>query len=100
MEFMHEEERITCQNHFRRLVQKAAVTSCKPNIAQSVSLVALSSSCTVHIHRNIDLLFQQSRCESVAEGGQVPLPYNRAERTKAFKTFPGVLRDTCFDVST
>ena len=36
MEFMHEEERATCPNHLKRLVQRAAVTSCTPNIAQSV----------------------------------------------------------------
>ena len=37
MEFMHKEERVTCPNHLKRLVGRAAVTSCTPNIAQSVS---------------------------------------------------------------
>ena len=36
MEFMHEEERTTCPYHLKRLVRRAAVTSCTPNIAQSV----------------------------------------------------------------
>ena len=37
MEFMHEEERATCPYHLKRLVRRAAVTSCTPNIAQSES---------------------------------------------------------------
>ena len=98
MEFMHEEERATCQYHLKRLVRRAAVTSCTPNIAQSVSADTLSSSLTPHIQRTIDLLFWRSRCKSGAVGAQVSLPCNRAERTQALKTFPQVLRDTCLDV--
>ena len=37
MEFVHE-ERATRSNHLRCLVQRAAVTSCMPNIAQSESV--------------------------------------------------------------
>ena len=37
IEFIHEEERATCQYHLKRLVGRAAVTSCTPNIAQSES---------------------------------------------------------------
>ena len=37
MEFMHEEERATCPYHLKHIVRRAAVTSCTPNIAQSVS---------------------------------------------------------------
>ena len=33
--FMHEEERTTCPYHLKRLVRRASVTSCTPNIAQS-----------------------------------------------------------------
>ena len=44
MELMHEEERATCPYHLKRLVRRAAVTSCTPNIAQSVSADTLSSS--------------------------------------------------------
>ena len=48
MEFMHEEERATCPYHLKRLVRRAAVTSCTPNIAQSVS-ADTSSSSLVHV---------------------------------------------------
>ena len=44
MKFMHEEERATCPNHLKRLVRRADVASCTPNIAQSVSADTLSSS--------------------------------------------------------
>ena len=44
MEFMHEEERATYPYHLKRLVRRAAVTSCTPNIAQSVSADTSSSS--------------------------------------------------------
>ena len=90
IEFMHEVERATCLYHLKRLAQRAAVTSCTPNIAQSVSTDTSSSSLTPHI--------QRSRCKSGAVGAQVSLPCNRAERTQALKTFPQVLRDTCLDV--
>ena len=96
MEFMHEEERATCPYHLKRLVRGAAVTSCTPNIAQSESEDTSSSSLTPHIQRTIDLSFRRSRCKSGAVGAQVSLPCTRAERTQALKTFPRVLRDTCF----
>ena len=96
MESMHEEERATCPYHLKRLVRRAAVTSCTPNIAQSVSSDTLSSSLTPHIQ--IDLSFRRSRCKSGTVGVQVSLPCNRAERTQALKTVPWVLRDTCLDV--
>ena len=48
MEFMHEEERATCPYHLKRLVRRAAVTSCTPNIAQSESEDTSSSSLTPH----------------------------------------------------
>ena len=98
MEFMHEEERATCPNHLKRLVQRAPVTFCTSNIAQSVSADTSSSSLTQQIQRTIDLSFQRSRCKSGAVGVQVSLPCYRAERTQALKTFPRVLRDTCLDV--
>ena len=95
MEFMHEEERATCQYHLKRLVRRAAVISC---IAQSVSTDTSSTSLTPQIQRTIDLSFRQSRCKSGAVGAQVSLSCNRAERTQALKTFRRVLRDTCLDV--
>ena len=98
MEFLHEEERATCQNHLKRIVWRAAVTSCTPNIAQNVSAGTSSSSLTRQIQRNIDLSFRQSCCKSGAVGAQVSLSCNRAERTQALKTFQRVLRDTCLDV--
>ena len=98
MEFMHEEECATCPYHLERLVQRAAVTSCTPYIAQSVSGDTSSSSLTPHIHRTIDLSFRRSRCKFGAVGAQVSLPCNRVERTQTLKTFPRVLRDTCLDV--
>ena len=98
MEFMHEEERATCPYHLKRLVRRAAVTSCTPNIAQSESEGTSSSSLTPNIKRTIDLSFRQSRCKSGTVGAQVSLPCNRAERTQALWTFPPVLRDTCLDV--
>ena len=98
MEFMHEEEHATCPYHLKRLVRRAAVTSCTLNIAQSVSVDTSSSSLTPQIQRTIDLSFQQSRCKSGAVGAQISLPCNRAERTQALKTFLRVLRDTCSDV--
>ena len=94
MEFMHEEERATCPYHLKRLVRRAAVTSCTPYIAQSVSADTSSSSLTLHIHLTIDLSFQRTRCKSGAVGAQVSLPCYRAERTQTLKTFPRVLRDT------
>ena len=60
MEFMHEEERATSANHLKRLVQRAAVTSCTPNIAQSVSADTSSSSLTLQIQRTIDLSFREA----------------------------------------
>ena len=98
MEFMHEEEHAMCPNHLKRLLWRADVTSCTPNIAQSVSADTSSSSLTPQIQRTINLSFQQSRCKSGAVGAQVSLPCNRAEHTQALKTFPRVLRDTCLDV--
>ena len=98
MEFMHEEERAICPYHLKSLVRRAAVTSCTPNIAQSVSADTSSSSLTLHIQQTIDLSFRRSRCKSGAVGAQVSLPCNRTERTQALKTFPRVLRDTCLDV--
>ena len=98
MEFMHEEERATCPYHLKRLVRRAAVTSCTPNIAQSVLADTSSSSLTPHIQRTIDLSFRQSHCKSGAVVAQVSLPCSRAERTQELKTFPRVLRDTCLDV--
>ena len=98
MEFVHEEERATCPYHLKRLVRRAAVTSCTPNIAQSVSLDTSSSSLTPHIQLTIDLSFRRSRCKSGAVGAQVLLPCNRAECTQALKTFPLALMDTCLDV--
>ena len=98
MEFMHEEERATCPYHLKRLVRRAAVTSCTPNIAQSVSADTSSPSLTPQIQWAIDLSFKQSRCKSGPAGAQVSLPCNSAERTQALKTFPWVLRDTCLDV--
>ena len=94
IDFMHEEERATCPYHLKRLVRRAAVTSCTPNIAQSVSADTSSSSLTLHIQQTIDQSFRRSRCKSGAVGAQVSLPCNRAERTQALKTFPRVLRDT------
>ena len=73
MEFMHEEERATFPYHLKRLLQRAAVTSCTPNIAQSVSTDTSSSSLTPQIQRTIDLSFRQSRCKSGAVGAQVSL---------------------------
>ena len=81
MKFMHEEERATCQYHLKRLVQRAAVTSCTRNIAQSVSADTLSPFLTPQIQRTIDLSFQPSRCKSGAVGTQVLHPCNMAERT-------------------
>ena len=98
MEFLNEEECETCPNHLKRLVRRAAVISCTPSIAQSVSTNTSSLSLTPQFHRTIDLSFQQSRCKSGAVGAQVSLPCNRAERTQPLKTFPQVLRDTCLDV--
>ena len=98
MEFMHEEERASCPYHLKHLVWRAAVTSCTPNIAQSVSADTSSSSLTPHIQRTINLSFRRCRCKSGAVGARVSLPCNRAERTQALKTFPRVLRDTCLDV--
>ena len=98
MEFMHEEERATCPYHLKRLVRRAAVTSCTPNIAQSESEDTSSSSLTPHIQLTIELSFRRSRCKSGAVGAQVSLPCNRAEHKQALKTFPRVLRDTCLDV--
>ena len=49
MEFMHEEERATWPYHLKSLVWRAAVTSCTPNIAQSVSADTYSSSLTPHV---------------------------------------------------
>ena len=98
MEFMHEEERATCPYHLKRLVRRAAVTSCTPNNAQSVSVDTSSSSLTLQIQRTIYLSFRRSRCKSGTVGAQVSLPCKRAERTQALKTFPRVLRDTCLDV--
>ena len=98
MEFMHEEEHATCPYHLKRLLRRASVTSCTPNIAQSVSADTSSSSLTPHIQRTIDLSFQRSRCKSGAVGAQVSLPCNGAERTQALKTFPRVLTETCLDV--
>ena len=97
MEFMHEEERATCPYHLKCLV-RTAVTSCTPNIAQSVSADTSSLSLTPHIQRTIDLSFRRSHCKSGAVGAHVSLPCNRAERTQALKTFPGVLRVKCLDV--
>ena len=71
IEFMHEEERATCPHHLKRLVRRAAVTSCTPNIAQSVSADTSSSSRTPQIQRTIDLSFRRSRCKSGAVGAQV-----------------------------
>ena len=64
MAFMHEEERATCPNHLKRLVRRAAVTPCTPNIAQSVSTDTTSSSLTPQIQGTIDLSFWPSRCKS------------------------------------
>ena len=101
MEFVHEEMRVRCPNHLRRLLQTAAVTFHMPNIVHSVSAVTLPSSLTLHVHQTIDLVFWRSHCKSGATDAQVSLPCNRAECTLALKTFPGVLRDkSCFDVST
>ena len=77
MEFMHEEEHATCPYHLKRLVRRAAVTSCKSNTAQSVSADTSSSSLTPHIQRTIDLSFWRSRCKSGAVGAQVS--YHDAE---------------------
>ena len=52
MEFMHKEERATCPYHLKRLVRRAAVTSCTPNIAQSVSADISSSSLTARFDEN------------------------------------------------
>ena len=79
MEFVHEEERAMCPNHLKRLVRRAAVTSCMSNIAQRVSVVTLSSSRTPHIQKTIDLSFPQSCCKSGAVDDQVSLPCNRSE---------------------
>ena len=87
MEFMH-----ACPNHLKRLVRRAAVTSCTPNIAQSVSADTSSSSLTPQIQRTIDLSLWRSCCKPGAVGGQVSLPCNRAECTQALKTFSWVLR--------
>ena len=57
---MHEEERATCPYHLKPLVRRAAVTSCTPNIAQSLSADTLSSSLTLQIQRTIDLSFRRS----------------------------------------
>ena len=62
MEFLHEEERATCQNHLKCLVRRAAVPSCTPNIARSVSLGTSLSSPTPQIQLTIDLSFRRSRC--------------------------------------
>ena len=97
MEFVHEEERASCPYHLKRLVPRAAVTSCTLNIAQCVCghfVIIL----TPQIQWTIDLSFRRSPCKSGAVGAQVSLPCNRAERTQALKTFPRVLRDTCLDV--
>ena len=96
MEFVYEEELATCPNHLKQLVRRAAVTSCTPNIAQSVSAGTSSSSPTQQIQRTIGLSFLQSCCKSGAVGAQVSLPCN-ADCTQALKTFPRVLRDTCFN---
>ena len=98
MAFMHEEKPATCPYHLKRLVRRAAVTSCTPNIAQSLSANTSSSSLTPQNQRTIDLSFRQSCCKSGAVGAQVSLPCNRAERTQALKTFPRVLRKTCLDI--
>ena len=95
MDFMHDEEKATCPYHLKRLVRRAAVTSCIPHIAQGASPPSL----TLQIQWTIDLSFRRSRCKSGAVGAQVSLPCNRAERTQALKTFPRVLKDTCLDVS-
>ena len=70
MDFMHEEERATCPYHLKRLVRRAAVTSCTPNIAQSESEDTSSSSLTPHIQQTIDLSFRRSRCKSGTVGAQ------------------------------
>ena len=98
LEFMHEEESATCPNHLKCLVRRAAVTSCTPNIAKSVSPDTSSSSLTPQSEQTIDLSFWRSCCRSGAVGAQVPLPCNRAERTQALKTLPQALRDACSDV--
>ena len=87
MEYVHEEECATCPNLLRCLVQGAAITSCTPNIAQSVSAVTLLSSRTPHIQRTIALSFQLSRCKSGAVCAQVSLLCNRAEWT-GVESFP------------
>ena len=71
-----EEERATCPYHLKHLVRRAAVTSCTPNIAQSVSADTSSSSLTPHIQRTIDLSFRQSHCKSGAVGDQVSLSWS------------------------
>ena len=87
MEFMHEEEPATCPYHLKRLVWRAAVTSCTPNIAQSVSAVTSSSSLTPQIQQTIDLSFWRSPCKSGVVGAQVSLPCNRAEHTLSRGSF-------------
>ena len=73
----------------QRLVWRAAVTSCTPNIVQSVSAGTSSSSLTLQIQRTFDLSFRRSHCKSGTVGAQVSLPCSRAERTQALKTFEG-----------
>ena len=86
MEFVHQEEHVRCSNPIRRLIRRAPVTSSTPNIAQSVSMVTLSSSRPPHIHWTIDLSSRRSSCKSGATVAQVSLPCHRAECTQALKT--------------
>ena len=68
MEFMHEEEHATCPYHLKRLVRRAAVTSCTPNIAQS------ESEDTSHNHSTqIDyILYRKSFRKAVNDGKFIP----------------------------
>ena len=87
MEFMREEERATCPYHLKCLVRRAAVTSCTPNIAQSVSADTSSLSLTPQIQRTIDLSFWRSHCKSGAVGAQVSLPCNRQNVHRRWRLF-------------
>ena len=96
MELMHEEERAKCPYHLKRLVRRAAVTSCTPNIAQSVfgHFVTISDSADPADHWSVfpakPLQVWCSRCP-----GFTTMQFGR---TQTLKTFPWVLTDTYLDV--
>ena len=93
MEFVHEEEHVTCPNQLIRLLRRAAVTSCTPNIAQYVRSHFVFI-WTPHIQRIIDLSFLLSHCKSSDKSFQI-LP-EKVEWLGQPRNFSQSLQSFCY----